>query len=44
MGTTPARVAIAWLSYRLGWLASYLMRLLDGSRGMLVVLRVVAET
>jgi hypothetical protein len=39
MGTTPARVAIAWLSYRLGWLASYSVRLLDGSHGMLAACR-----
>jgi hypothetical protein len=44
MGTTPALVAIAWLSYRLRWFASYLVRLLDGPRGMLAVLRAVAET
>jgi hypothetical protein len=30
---------IAWLSYRLGWLASYSVRLLDGSHGKLAACR-----
>jgi hypothetical protein len=43
MGTTPARGRDRVALLPFGWLTSYLVRLLDGSRGILTVLRAVAE-